>query len=385
MTWIAQELATARFGDMRLTRRLHRIITDKLANPTASIPEASGDWAATKATYRFLASNQVTPTAIRAAHRDATVRRIQAHSEILVLQDTTELDYTDHPTTTGLGHLDHPKRQGLKVHSGLATTLDGIPLGVVHQTVWCRDAATKGQKRRARPQHQKESQRWITTLKDVQSVVPAPTHLVVVADREADIYPLFATPRDSRTDLVVRAAYNRSLVGEPARLEEAAARVSPVDSLSIDIPANGTRPARTALVTMGWTTVQLEPPTDYRQRAEQVRPSFHLVVVVESAPPTGVKPLRWLLLTSLPVTAWTDACKVVACYRARWLIERYHYVLKSGCGIEQLQLERADRLERALAICSIVAWRLLWLTYSARQQPEMPCSAVLTTDEWQAL
>lgn len=385
MTWITEELATANFGDVRLTRRLQRIVTDKLAHPTASIPEASGDWATTKATYRFLDSDHVTPAAIRTAHRDASVRRIQVHSQILVLQDTTELDYTDHPATTGLGHLDHPKRQGLKVHSGLAATLDGVPLGVLHQTVWSRDAATKGQKQRTRPQEHKESQRWITTLHDLQTVVPSPTRLIVVADREADIYPLLAAERETRIDLVVRAAYNRGLVGEPARLEDAVARVAPIDTLCVNIPANGTRPARTATVTVGWTTVQLAPPTDYAQRTARARPTLHLVVVIEPHPPSGSKPLRWLLLTSLPVTSWTEAIAVIGYYRTRWLIERYHYVLKSGCGIEQLQLATADRLERALAVCSIVAWRLLWLTYAARQHPDLSCSMILATAEWQAL
>jgi Transposase Tn5 dimerisation domain len=110
-----------------------------------------------------------------------------------------------------------------------------------------------------------------------------------------------------------------------------------------------------------------------------------VVVVEEREPPAGVKPLRWLVWTTLPVTTWEQAIAVVEAYRARWLIERYHYVLKSGCGIEQLQLEAAERLERALAVCCIVAWRLLWLTYTARTQPEASCTSVFARHEWQAL
>ena len=107
--WAAQELATADFGDARLAKRLVRIVADKLANPTASIPHASDSWAATKATYRFLASDQVAAASIRAAHRDATRSRIEHHDAVLVLQDTTELVYTSHPQTTGLGFLDHAR------------------------------------------------------------------------------------------------------------------------------------------------------------------------------------------------------------------------------------------------------------------------------------
>ena len=117
--WAAQELATASFGDARLSKRLVRIVADKLANPTASIPQASGDWAATKAAYRFFASKQVSTDAIRAAHAHATVQRALHHSSILVLQDSSELNYTAHPNTTGLGPLDNSLSWGLKLHSAL--------------------------------------------------------------------------------------------------------------------------------------------------------------------------------------------------------------------------------------------------------------------------
>lgn len=383
-TWAAQELATADFGDTRLSKRLVRVVADKLAKPTASIPQASGSWAATKATYRFLASEQVAAARIRAAHADATRGRIQHHNTVLVLQDTTELLYTSHPHTTGLGALDHASSRGLKVHSALAATLDGVALGLVQQSVWARHAAEKGRKARKRPQAERESQRWLTSLTEAQKAIPAPTRLIVVADREADIYPLFIAPRDDRTDLLVRATYNRGLVGG-LKLEDVTKTVSWQGSRTVVIPGNGSRAARTATVQIGWTTVQLLPPQDYPRPASAPRPTLQLVVVEEREPPAGVKPLRWLLWTTLRVTSWDEAIAVVEAYRTRWLIERYHYVLKSGCGIEQLQLEAAERLERALAICCIVAWRLLWLTYTARETPDVPCSAVLARHEWQAL
>lgn len=383
-SWAAQELATADLGDARLSKRLVRIVADKLANPTASIPQASHSWAATKATYRFLASEHVAAESIRAAHLDATRSRIQHHGTVLVLQDTTELLYTSHPHTTGLGDLDHAGSKGLKVHSALATTTDGVALGLVQQAVWARDAAPKGRKSRKRPQAERESQRWLTTLAEVQQASPAATRLIVVADREADIYPLFIAPRDQRTDLVIRATYNRGLVGG-SKLHDAAATVRWQGSRTVTIPGNGSRAARTATVQIGWTSVQLMPPQDYPRPAAAPRPTLQLVVVEEREPPAGVKPLRWLLWTTLPVTSWDEALAVVQMYEKRWLIERYHYVLKSGCGIEALQLETAERLERALAVCCIVAWRLLWLTYTARETPAVPCTEILARHEWEAL
>jgi hypothetical protein len=382
--WAAQELATADLGDARLTKRLVRIVADKLATPTASIPQASGSWAATKATYRFLASEQVAAERIRAAHADATRTRIQHHDVVLVLQDTTELLYTAHPHTTGLGDLDHAGSKGLKVHSALAATIDGVPLGLVQQSVWARKAAPKGRKARKRPQEERESQRWLTTLAEVQRIIPAPTRLIVVADREADIYPLFIAPRDKRTELVIRATYNRGLVGG-SKLHDAVERVTWQGSRTVTIPGNGSRAARTATVQIGWTSVALMPPQDYPRPASAARPTLQLVVVEECEPPAGVKPLRWLLWTTLPVPTWDEALAVVQIYEKRWLIERYHFVLKSGCGIEELQLEAAERLERALAVCCIVAWRLLWLTYTARKTPAVPCTEILARHEWEAL
>lgn len=383
-SWAAQELATACLGDTRLNQRLVRIVADKLAKPTASIPQASGSWAATKATYRFLSSEQFATDRIRAAHLDATRARVAAHHTVLVLQDTTELNYTSHPHTTGLGHLDNALCSGLKVHSALAATPQGVPLGLLYQSVWTRDAATKGQKSRKRPQAERESQRWITTLEQVQQALPGPTHLIVVADREADIYPLFIAERDQRTDLVIRATYNRGL-GGGLKLEDAASSVEWAGERTITLPGNGTRAARKAVVSIGWTTVQMQPPKDYPRPASAPRPSVQLVVVEEREPPVGVKALRWLLWTSLPVTNWEQALGVVQAYRARWLIERYHYVLKSGCGIEELQLETGERLERALALCCVVAWRLVFVTYQARQAGEESCTTVFAEHEWQAL
>ena len=90
----------------------------------------------------------------------------------------------------------------------------------------------------------------------------------------------------------------------------------------------------------------------------------------EEYPPEGTEPISWLLITTLNVTSFEQACQCLRWYALRWLIERFHYVLKSGCRIEQLPLEMRERIQRALATYVIVAWRLLWLTYEARVNPE---------------
>ena len=105
----------------------------------------------------------------------------------------------------------------------------------------------------------------------------------------------------------------------------------------------------------------------------------------EESPPDGEQPVEWMLLTTLPITTLEEGLQCLTWYTYRWRIERYHYILKSGCQIEKLQLETKDRLMRALAVYSIVASRLLWLTYQARETPEAPCTVVLSDSEWQSL
>ncbi len=110
-----------------------------------------------------------------------------------------------------------------------------------------------------------------------------------------------------------------------------------------------------------------------------------MVLAEEDAAPTGVRPVCWLLLATFPVITFDDAIRCVSYYSYRWLIERYHFVLKSGCGLEKLQLETGEGIHRALSTYCIVAWRLLWLTYEARRNPDLPCDRVLETHEWQSL
>lgn len=385
--WAASELHSVAFKDRRLSKRLFRLVDDLSAHPSASIPEACGSWAATKAAYRFLDSERVTPQAIRRAHDDGTLTRVGAQTTVLVIQDTTELDFTSHPATSGLGYLDHPKHQGLKVHSALAATTEGVPLGLVDQAVWTRDPTTLGKKhqRTKRQTAEKESQRWLNALSASQKAIPEDIRVITVADREADLYPLFAAPRRSGAELLIRAAQNRLVDGDTRLLEQAIAASPVKGTLPMSVPRKDQQEARQATLSLRWSTIQLAPPQKAKARATLPHIALQVVVAEEESPPEGVKALRWVLLTTLVVAEFEDAIRIVRWYRTRWRIERYHYVLKSGCGIEKLQLERAERLQRALAVYCVVAWRLLWLTYQARQEPEERCTLVLAQHEWQAL
>lgn len=384
--WLDHELRYLNFGDVRLAKRFASLLTDLVAQPTASIPHACGSWAKTKAAYRFWSSPHVTPHAIRSAHVRTTLDRLMPHATILAIQDTTSLDFTHHPATRDLGPLT-PSCQGMFVHSVFATSTAGVPLGLLDQAVWTRDPATTGRKhqRKQRATSDKESQRWITALSTTQTLVPPEVQVITIADREADMFDLFALPRPSHSHFLIRATQNR-VVDHEAHLLWTTLRQQAVGGvLLVDLRRGDERPARQAHLALRWTTVTLQPPRNRPGRADLQPVVVQALLAEEVNAPAGTEPIRWLLLTTLPLTQYAEAIQYVRWYTLRWLVERYHYVLKSGCRLEQLQLESTDRLERALATYSIVAWRLLWLTYQARQNPDIPCTVALTQPEWQAL
>jgi hypothetical protein len=385
--WAIQEVGTAALGDRRRTRRLAHLLSDLAARPEASLPAACVTPAATKAAYRFFDDAAIAPEAIQAAHVTATVQRLRGETIILAVQDTTAIDVTAHPAVVGVGPLAHPALRGLWLHSVLATTLEGVPVGLLDQQTWARDPQAVGQRhtRRQRPTTAKESQRWLDAQAAIAAVVPPTIAVITVADREADIYDLFAQVRPPQHDLLIRATHNRR-VQEEARSLWDTVQAAPVgDVVPVLVGRRPDRTPREALLTLRWTRVTLLPPR-HRPRREGLTPiPLTAILAEEPVPPAGESPIRWLLLTTLPVPSGEAAVTCVRHYARRWLVERYHYVLKSGCKIEERQLRTVERLERALAVYAIVAWRLLWLTYLARADPEAPCTVALTEAEWPVL
>lgn len=386
-SWVAQELATVELGDGRRTRRLVRLMESLAERPATSVPRACGDWAATKGAYRLWASPQVTREAIMGAHADQTAVRLAGHALVLALQDTTSLDFTHHPRTTGLGPLESPTHRGFLQHTVLMASDAGVPLGVLHQQLWARDPAAVGQRhqRRQRTTAEKESQRWLTAEEATRARVPAGVAVVTVADREADIYDFLALPRRPGETVLIRATHNRRVREEAGHLWQAISASPCRGTCQVEVQRHDEHPSRVAVVQVRFTSTVIEPPGARRGRSQLAGVPVSVVLAEEEAPPEGIAPLRWLLITTRPVETWENALQCLQWYRQRWLIERYHYVLKSGCQVERLELRDGERLQRALATYSIVAWRLLWLTYEARVHPDQPCTGVLAPTEWQSL
>ena len=206
-----------------------------------------------------------------------------------------------------------------------------------------------------------------------------------MSDREADFYDYFALPRRPGQDVVVRAKGRRRVDGTTDLLGVAIGRAPVQGMRTIRVPRTDGTPGRSATLAIRFGTYALMPPSTHPRRAELSPLPVQVVYLEEVDPPAQTPPIRWLLLTTRPVATRAAADQVVDWYVLRWRIERYHYTLKSGCRIEDLQLETADRLRRALSVYAMVAARLLHLTYLARQDPDGSCEPSVGPDEWAVL
>jgi hypothetical protein len=395
MTWIEHELHSLHLGDQRLHRRGLLLLGRFFAQPQASVNAACHGWAETQAAYRFFDNDKVQPQRLLQPHQQATRQRIAEHPVVLLVQDTTELDYTAHPVA-GAGPLSSEGQLGFLDHDHIAFTPEGLCLGVLGVELWARSAEGFGdsKKRQYDPIETKESYRWLQGYRlacRTAEQVPH-TQIISIADCEGDLYEVFVeadrAPLGAKADYVIRAGKDRSLTEpDPAagpdtyrKLRSALAEAPRVATRQLDLPRTPKRAPRTASLEIRAQTVLLKAP--YRKHTPLPDLSVRVVWVREVHPPAGVEPIDWLLVTSLPIDTAAAVLQVVDYYTGRWPIEIYFRVYKSGCRVEQLQLETAERLQRCLLLYKIVTWRLLYVMMLGRELPELPCDVVFAAEEW---
>ena len=350
--------------------------------------------------------SQVTPEHIVAPHRARTIERMRAHDTSLCIQDGTDLNFATRPGCEGLSIIGRnqtaAKTLGLHLHLTLAVSGAGLPLGVLRcgfdepppgEASPEQASGESGEEHSGNhdtePQTDdsvRKTRRWLDGLHDVAeaaSELPRKTRVISVMDREADFFELFDTQRRiGRVEVLVRARHDRRL-GEGLPKLFAALRNAPADGhVEIDIARVSERPkssrksarparsARVARAEVHYRELTL-PPT-----IEGLAPvTLWAVHVRESVPPEGEKPVEWFLLTSVRVACLDAALETVGHYLRRWRVEDFFRVLKSGCRAEHLGFHSAERLERALTIQAVIAWRLMLMTLLGREVPE--CDAEL--------
>ena len=405
--WAEQEFGACELGDPRRTRRLVKIVADQAAHPSGSYAQAAGgNRHDLKGYYRFLNRERedLNPERLLHTHRTQTIRRMKRESTALIVQDTTELNFSTRWACAGLGQLGTnqtgTQSRGLDLHSCLAVGgQSGLPLGVLRLDGYAPEPAHG--KDPARPIEEKESYRWLEGYADacgIAAILPE-TRVISVTDREGDMFELFDRRRcqqGRKAELLVRAQYDRCLEGSDRKLfaELAAAPLAKRVLLPVPrqrehrakpaAPGRPALPARLAKVAVRFQAVSLSAPQTPQTRQKQPI-KLWAVYLREKYPPKGATAVHWLLLTSIPVVSVKQALKCVRWYCRRWRIEEWHRVMKSGCQILGHQNHTAQVLLRAIAIDAVIAWRIMLLALLGREVPELPAGALFDACEREVL
>ena len=408
MVSLLDEVRDVSFGDRRLDRRLQKVISELGSQPERSIPAATHSRAEMEGAYRFFDNEKVSPGKILASHVSATLDRISECEYAVLVQDTTELDLTRPETEVeGAGPMDCAARRGAFHHPLIAFSETGLPLGTVWQKNWARETIEKKlakDKKRAKraktPIEEKESVRWLEGIRAAREVAEtcAEVTCVCVSDSESDIYEVFSEPRRTSAGelhLIVRACQSRC-TEDGIDWFEKAREADVLFNKTLDISSRhakiatkeknkrqGSRKARIAEVEVRATTVTLRPASRFDRKLPSV--TVNLVLAEEPNPPQGCHPIQWLLVTTLPIDTIEQVQQVLRFYCIRWGIEVYFRTLKTGCRVEDRLFQNLIRIQNCLAVYSIIAWRILYLSRLGRDCPDMNCEAVFEPCEWRSV
>jgi hypothetical protein len=369
------------FGDVRRIERFVTIINNISTQPGASIPKQNSTWYDTKATYEFFKNKEVSIEALKKAMMQYGVTQTADEMTLLIAHDISNISYND-LQADGLGYLDNKEGRGILCYSSIAATTQGLPLSLLYQHTWTRPVEQLGQssKRKQRSFEDKESYRWYEGMSETNKLLGDEVHKIHIADREADVYELFFHAYESNTDLLIRARHNRSLANG-SHLWDSIAEQPVAATVSLDVPDKSGKKKLKVDVEVRYHQVEILRPQNNKDSYESV--TLTAIEIKEKSSAQEI--IHWKLLTTLEITSTTDVLKCVKWYMFRWLIERFHYVLKSGTKIEQLQLKDAKSLQKAIAVYSLAAFRVMQLVYESRHHPEVNCEVILTKAQWQTL
>lgn len=385
--WVMDEFRGSLIGDRRLSRRLLVVARHFAQHPEAPINQASENWCKTKAAYRFFDNRKVTDQRVLARHYQRTAQRIASQTDdVLVVQDTTFLNYSHMQCSTDLGPIGQLSDgcMGLVMHTSLALTPRGLPLGVLDQGLWVRsvDEHGKSENRAKLRIEDKESYKWLKALKRYTQRTSG--NIITICDTEADIYDLFSEATKLEAKFLVRAKYDRRTENE-VKLQRFIAGLEVAATDSLTLPRQADRAGRQATVEIRFGYTKFLCPPD-RARGEKLPAlSLYVMAVQEVSPPEGVEPVSWILLTNVPTKTLSQVRKRISWYKRRWSIEMFHRILKSGCKVERARLEKNQRRFPYLALYSIIAWNLLLLTHYSRVDPTAPATDLLSRTECQVL
>ena len=399
--WIGSELARCKFQDERHGKRLRKLLEQLSDRIGGSIPLACQDWANTKAAYRFFSNDRVSEREILAGHFQATRDRLATKDGlILVLHDTTELTFRRRDVeAVGIvtksyrgkdkrGRPRHYTVCGILMHSSLAVTIEGLPLGLTAVKFWTRDEfkGCNALKKKINPTRvpieEKESYRWLENVKEATALFAEPRRCVHIGDRESDIFELFCLAKEAGTHFLLRTCVDR-LAGDGEHTIADEMKEVHVQGLHRIQVRNTKGEISEAILEIRYRRMRVLPPIGKQKQY----PGLELTVLhaQERTTPKDREKIDWKLITDLPVQSRADAIEKLQWYARRWKIESFHKVLKSGCRVEESKLRTAERLVNLVAVLCVLSWRVFWMTMINRTNPELSPQVAFTDLELQLL
>lgn len=379
--WAEETFGQVLLHDVRRTRRAVKAASAMVRDVSASLPKQQHIWKEVKALYRFLDEPDVTFAALMQPHWLQTRREMQERSVILLIQDTTELDLTHRHKMSGIGQIGDEKGRGLLLQTVLAVVPESREvLGCARQEPFVRIPAPRGETRAQRRKRPKETDVWTRMVTQIGSAEKG-SHWVHVGDRGADFFDFFRACHQSQVEFLIRATQERRVQPTDEQigylLSESRARPCQA-TRPFQLPASHGRKARQTQLSLSFGLMTLLSPRNEPKALHEQRSLWVIRVWEEDGlRPQGEEPVEWILLTSVPTSTLQEAWERVSWYAHRWIVEDYHQCLKTGCRIEERQVQSAERLMRLLGLLSPMAVRLLQLRSLSRQEPERPAAQVI--------
>jgi hypothetical protein len=395
--WFDRELAGCSLADERLNKRLRKLVAQIGSAMGQSIPLVCQDWANTKAAYRFLSNDRVSEADILGGHFQSTRdRTVATDGPVLVLHDTTEFTYQrEKSDAIGItksinsgrdkaGRLRSHTVCGILMHSSLAVTTEGLPLGLAAVKFWTRKKfkGTAALKKKINPTRvpieKKESIRWLENIQQSTELLGDPGRCVHIGDRESDIYELFCAAQEAGTHFLIRTCVDRLAGDGDHTIADDMAEVAVKGLHRIDVRDSNGDPDE-AVLEIRYRKIRVLPPIGKQKRY----PALTLTVIhaEERDTPKNRKKIDWKLIADLPVQSRKDAIEKLEWYALRWKIEVFHKILKSGCKAEESKLRTAQRLTNLVSVFCILSWRVFWMTMLNRSAPDALPTLALTATE----
>ena len=371
--WVTSHFSQVELGNSLRTKRLQMVASAMLDCPEQSLPRQNPVWANLKAAYRLFDNERVTFDAVAEQHWEET--RQTKPGRYLLISDTTDIEHSSHPSTKGLGMLGNGKGRGMQLHNCLVYNCDDKLIeGTAGALIHYRSFAPKKETRMQRLNRVRESQVWGNLVQKVGSA-PKSCQWIHVFDRGGDNFEAMCHVYLTGCDWLIRAAkLQRNVItqsGEKMQLKKALGFAELLGGYELNLRSRPGVKARTAHLNVSVLRVTLPKPRPCSKWVKQCgvqEIETNVVVVEETVARKGAKPIRWVLLTSLPVKSFDDAWQVIEDYENRWLVEEYHKVIKTGCSVEKRALRKAKRLEPLIGLISVIATRLFQLKLVGRSQ-----------------